>query len=104
MSIRRPGSLFAHCAGLAAFAAVAAVCIRAPRAMSPCKPEDVATFSGSLIEVRQGDTIVPSEQAILDGLPRRLCVSGPAAGPSGGFVMVTDCDFAEYAVSVSLAP
>ena len=103
MSTTKRRLLFAVCAGVCGFIAFAIVGAGPSRAMSPCMPSAPVTLTGTLIEVRQGDTIVPNEQAILEGLPRRACVStiGP---PDGGAVTVSDCDFPEYAVKATLVP
>jgi hypothetical protein len=71
--------------------------------MSPCFPFNPVTLMGTLIEVRQGDIVVPSEQAILEGVPRHVCVSGSAPTPDAG-VTVSDCDVPEHAVKTTLVP
>ena len=105
MSATKRRLLFAVCAGVGGFIAYAVIDAGPSRAMSPCMPSTPVTLTGTLIEVRQGDTIVPSEQAILDGLPRRACVSAADQGrPDGSAVTVSDCDFSEYAVNATLVP
>jgi hypothetical protein len=103
MNTRTRRLLLAVCAGAAGFLACAIVGSRASRAMSPCLPFHPVTLTGTLIEVRQGDTVVPSEQAILEGLPRHVCVSGSVPYPDAG-VTVTDCDFPEHSVKANLVP
>lgn len=95
--------LLAVCAGAVGFIAYAIVGGRAPRAMSPCKPFDNVMLTGTLIEIRRGDTIVPNEQAILEGIPRQVCVSTVGA-PDGGAVTVSDCDFPQFSATATLVP
>ena len=91
--------------GAAAFIACAIVGLRPSRATSPCPPFTTVTLTGTLIEVWHEDSIVSSEQAILEGVPRHVCVvSSAGAGPDGGAVAVSDCDFPEYALSATLVP
>jgi hypothetical protein len=105
MCTTKRGLSFAVCAGVGGFIAYAIVGAGPLRAMSPCMPSTPVTLTGTLIDVRQGDAIVPNEQAILEGLPRRACVSPTNQGtPDGGAVTVSDCDFPEYAVKATLVP
>jgi len=105
MSSRHRTLLLAVCAGVGGFVAYAIVGAGASRAMSPCRAFTPVTLTGALIEVRQGDTIVANDQAILEGLPRRACVSPTNQEiPNGTVVTVSDCDFPEYAVNASLVP
>jgi hypothetical protein len=89
--------VFAGAVGLAAYAIVGA---SVPRAMEPCNPTALLPLFGTLVEVRQGDTIVPSEQAVLEGIPRQLCVTPD----SSSIVNVADCDFPAFSVNVVPAP
>ena len=78
--------------------------VDAPRALSPCRPFFPVSLTGTLLEVKQGDTIVPNEQAILEGLPRHACVAPNGALPPGDTITVTDCDFVEFSVNATLLP
>ena len=103
MSSRKRTLLLAVCAGVGGFIAYAIAGARPSRA-DPCLPFILAPLNGTLVEVRQGDTVVPNEQAILEGLPRRACVSSNQASSQGATVTVSDCDFQEYAVNATLVP
>lgn len=92
------------CAGLVGFFAPAIVGVDAPRALSPCPPFSPVSLTGTLIEVKQGDTVVPNEQAILEGLPRHTCVTPNGASPPGNIITVTDCDFVQFSVNATLLP
>jgi hypothetical protein len=96
--------LLAICVGAAGFIAWAIVGLRASRATSPCPPFTTVTLTGTLVEVWHDDGIVSSEQAILDGMPRHVCAVSSAAGPDGGGVTVSDCDFPEYTLRATLVP
>ena len=96
--------LLALAAGVASFFAFVIVGADAPRALTPCRPFLPVTLTGTLIEVKQGDTVVPTEQAILEGLPRQACVSPDGAPPPGNTVTLTDCDFAQFSVNTTLLP
>ena len=74
------------------------------RAMAPCAPFNVVHLTGTLIEVRQGDAVVPPEQAILDGVPRFACVSPTNTNQQTPWITVVDCDFPTFSVDVMLAP
>ena len=105
MKARRRRLLLAVCVSAAGFIVCAIVGSRASRATSPCPPFNSVSLTGTLIEVWHEDGIVSSEQAILDGVPRHVCVvSNGADGPDGGAVTVSDCDFPEYALRATLVP
>ena len=96
--------LLALVAGVVGCAAWAIVGARSSIAMSPCMPFNTVTLTGTLLEVRQGDTVIPNEQSILDGVPGHVCVIGSQPNPEGKFIVVTDCDFPEYSVNAMVAP
>jgi hypothetical protein len=104
MSSRNRTILSAICAGVGGFVVCTIVGAGPSRAMSPCRPSTTAPLTGTLVEVRQGDTVVPNEQAILKGVPRRACLSPDRANPRGMTVTVGDCDFPEYTVNATLVP
>jgi len=105
MNAEKRKYLLAAGAAVVGFFACVIVGASAPRAMTPCRPYTVVPLTGTLIDVRQGDTIVPNEQAILDGVPFQACVSptNPGAQPSTT-ITVTDCQFPEFSVNATLVP
>jgi len=76
----------------------------ATRALEPCPSFRVVRLTGTLLDVRQGDVVVPNEQAILDGVPRAVCVSPTNTSQPTTSVTVADCDFPESFVNVMLGP
>jgi hypothetical protein len=91
-------------AGVIGFAGHAIVGAGAPKAMSPCQPYKLVRLTGTLVEVRQGDAIIPVEQGIAEGLPRHACVAANSANPTGAMVTVSNCDFSDAFVSATLVP
>jgi hypothetical protein len=85
-------------------AGISIVAVRGLQAMSPCRPADVAPLTGTLIEVSQDDVPVSTEAAILNGLPRRICLN--ATDPNGGndAVRIVDCDYPHFEIDVRLEP
>jgi hypothetical protein len=106
MKIRKRRRLSSWLAtGGLAFALLAIVSSRAPRANSPCPDFHAVPLTGTLIEVRQGNTVISNEQAIGEGVPRTACVTRPAFGnPDSPEVTVADCDFAEFSAHATLVP
>ena len=74
------------------------------RAMEPCRPFQPVQLTGTLVEVRQGEVVIPSEPAILDGVPRFTCVSPTDTNQETTWITAVDCDFPAFSVNVMLAP
>jgi hypothetical protein len=92
MQTRRRKLIRTAVLGVATFAALASVGARAPRATSPCPPFFPATLTGTLIETREGDTLISYDQAIQAGALRRVCVAPTFGSSSGQTVTITDCE------------
>jgi hypothetical protein len=86
------------------FVVCALVAAGASQARSPCPPFQAVRLTGTLIEVRQNNAVVPIEPAILDGVPRSVCLSPTDANRESSMVTVADCDFPEFFVNAALTP
>jgi hypothetical protein len=70
----------------------------ASRATSPCQTSVPVLMTGALVELRQGNEVVGADQAVLDAVPRFVCVQTQ----SGTAVTATDCWFPERRVTATL--
>jgi len=77
---------------------------RASRAREPCRSFQPVQLTGTLIEVRKGELVVPIEPAILDGVPRFICVSPTNLNQQTPWVSAANCDFPELSVNAMLTP
>jgi hypothetical protein len=86
------------------FAAIAIVPgAYAPRAMEPCGV-DVVQLTGTLVEVEQDGASASTEAAILDGVPRRVCLSVQHPLAPNTLVQIVDCDFPDFKLNVAVEP
>lgn len=104
MIARKSILLGAFAAGAIVFVVWALVGAGASHARSPCRPFQPVPLTGTLIEVRQGDTVIPNEEAILEGVPRWTCLAPSDTIQQTATVHVADCDFPEFFVNATLTP
>jgi hypothetical protein len=103
MTAKKRTLLLAGLTGGIAFV-VCAIVAGASHARSPCRPFQPVRLTGTLIEVRQDNAVVPNEPAILEGVPRSACLSPTDANRETSMVTVADCDFPEFFVNAALTP
>ena len=104
MTARKRTLLLAGLIGGMAFVVCALVAAGASQARSPCPPFEPVRLTGTLIEVRQDNAVVPNEPAILEGVPRSVCLSPADAFRETSMVTLADCDFPEFFVKAALTP
>ncbi|HEY4184889.1 MAG TPA: hypothetical protein VGP07_07445 [Polyangia bacterium] len=81
---------------------VALVAVRLSRATSPCNPYHSVALTGTLVEVRQDDVVVPAGDPIFSALPPTLCFKAPLAGTRS--VFVADCNDSRYQAAFLVDP
>lgn len=104
MTARRRTLLSAGMIGGIAFVVYALVAAGASQARSPCPPSQAVRLTGTLIEVRQNNAVVPNAPALLEGVPRSVCLAPTDAYRETSMVTVADCDFPEFFVKAALTP
>ena len=65
--------------------------VRFSSGTSPCRPSTPVRLTATLVEVRQDDMAVPSDDPIFSVLPRVLCVAPLSGTPDDRSVDVSDC-------------